>query len=63
MSERVMKTGIKNFLRQASVLTFGAALVAVGIYFFKIQNHFSTGGVSGLSIVLAAVSFFSSKKD
>jgi len=50
-----MKTGIKNFLRQASVLTFGAALVAVGIYFFKIQNHFSTGGVSGLSIVLAAV--------
>ena len=36
-------------------MTVGAALVAAGIYFFKIQNHFSTGGVSGLSIVLAAV--------
>lgn len=30
-------------------------MVAAGIYFFKIQNHFSTGGVSGLSIVLASV--------
>lgn len=37
------------------MLTVGATLIALGIYFFKIPNHFSTGGVSGLSIVLAAV--------
>jgi uncharacterized membrane-anchored protein YitT (DUF2179 family) len=31
---------------------FGAILVAVGVYFFKVPNHFSTGGVSGISIIL-----------
>ena len=41
-----------KFLRQFSLLTIGALLIASGIYFFKIQNHFSTGGLSGLSIVL-----------
>ena len=50
-----MQSKFLNFLRQFAILTIGAALVAAGIYFFKIQNHFSTGGVSGLSIVLAAV--------
>lgn len=29
--------------------------MAVGIYFFEILNRFTTGGVSGLSIILAAV--------
>lgn len=33
-------------------MTFGSALVAVGVYFFKFPNHFSIGGVSGLSILL-----------
>lgn len=33
-------------------MTFGSALVAVGVYFFKFPNHFSMGGVSGLSILL-----------
>ena len=50
-----MKGNFLTYLKKFLVLTIGAALVAVGIYFFKIQNHFSTGGVSGLSIVLAAV--------
>ena len=28
-------------------------MTALGVYFFKFPNHFSTGGVSGLSIILA----------
>ncbi|HPF87018.1 MAG TPA: YitT family protein [Candidatus Limiplasma sp.] len=34
------------------LLTLGSLLIAVGVYFFKFPNHFSTGGVSGLSIIL-----------
>ena len=37
------------------LLTFGTLLVAVGVYFFKFPNDFSTGGVSGLSILLGRV--------
>ena len=36
-------------------LTLGTLLVAVGVYFFKFPNDFSTGGVSGLSILLGQV--------
>ena len=35
-----------------ALLTLGALLIGVGVYFFKFPNHFSTGGVSGLSIIL-----------
>lgn len=35
------------------LMTLGTVLVAAGVYFFKAPNHFATGGVSGLSIVLA----------
>ena len=34
-------------------LNLGILLMAVGIYFFKAPNGFATGGVSGISIVLA----------
>ena len=34
-------------------LNLGALLVAVGVYFFKFPNHFTTGGVSGISILAA----------
>lgn len=37
------------------VMTLGSALVAVGVYFFKFPNHFSTGGVSGLSVLLGNI--------
>ncbi|MGN1004444.1 MAG: YitT family protein [Oscillospiraceae bacterium] len=36
-------------------MTLGTALVSVGVYFFKFPNHFSMGGVSGLSILLGQV--------
>ncbi len=37
------------------MLTFGTALVAVGNYFFKFPNHFSTGGVTGLAVILSSL--------
>lgn len=46
-----LKTAIPEFL----LLTLGAALVSVGVYFFKFPNHFSMGGVSGLSVLLGSV--------
>lgn len=35
------------------VLNFGTLLLAAGVYFFKAPNNFATGGVSGLSILIA----------
>lgn len=35
------------------ICILGAAVVAIGVYFFKIPNNFSTGGVSGISVVLS----------
>ncbi len=43
-----MNQKFKDFL----LLNLGTLLVAAGVYFFKFPNHFSTGGVSGLSILL-----------
>ncbi|NCB63813.1 MAG: YitT family protein [Clostridia bacterium] len=42
----------KQHIRELLLMTLGTALVSVGVYFFKFPNHFSIGGVSGLSIVL-----------
>lgn len=44
----------KERIKEYAILTFGTLLVAAGIYFFKYPNHFTTGGVSGLSILLGA---------
>ena len=35
------------------VLNIGTLILAGGVYFFKAPNNFATGGVSGLSIILA----------
>lgn len=37
------------------LMSLGSTLVAVGVYFFKFPNHFSMGGVSGLSILLGQI--------
>lgn len=34
------------------LMTVGISITAVGVYFFKFPNNFSTGGVSGLSLIL-----------
>ena len=41
----------------------GALLVALGVYFFKFPNNFSTGGVSGISVVLGSYFGLSSASD
>jgi len=45
----------KATVRDLLLMSLGAGLVAVGVYFFKFPNHFSMGGVSGLSILLGEV--------
>lgn len=49
MNKKIGK--IKTFL----FMNLGIILMSVGIYFFKIPNGFSTGGVTGISTVLAKV--------
>lgn len=46
------KRSTVHTLQEYTLLTLGSLLIAVGVYFFKFPNHFSTGGVSGLSIIL-----------
>ncbi len=38
--------------KEYGYLTLGTVLISVGVYFFKFPNHFSTGGVSGMAVVL-----------
>ncbi|MEG2421456.1 MAG: YitT family protein, partial [Oscillospiraceae bacterium] len=45
----------KQRVREFILMTLGTAVVAVGVYFFKFPNNFSTGGVSGLGVVLGAL--------
>lgn len=43
----------RKILKEYAMLTFATLLMVVGIYFFKFPNNFSTGGVSGLAVILA----------
>lgn len=49
-----MKTSQLSW-RTFALLNLGAILMAIGVYFFKFPNHFSTGGVSGLSVILGGL--------
>ena len=40
---------IKSYL----LITLGTVLMAVGVYFFEFTNNFSTGGTSGLALVIS----------
>lgn len=42
---------IKHLVIEYAGMTFGALLMAIGVYFFKVPNGFSTGGVSGIATV------------
>lgn len=42
-------------IREFLLLTAGTLMVSVGVYFFKFPNNFSTGGVSGISVILGAL--------
>lgn len=42
----------KKIFKEYALCVLGALFVALGVYFFKFPNNFSTGGVSGISVVL-----------
>ena len=42
---------VKSYL----IISIGTFMMAVGIYFFEFPNGFSTGGVSGIAIILSRV--------
>lgn len=48
MKTKLTKKTVKEYL----LCVVGSLLVALGVYFFKFPNSFSTGGVSGISVVL-----------
>lgn len=43
----------KQIVKEWLHITLGIVFLTVGVYFFKFPNNFSTGGVSGLSVILA----------
>lgn len=45
----------KQDIYEFIMFTIASMVMVIGIYFFKFPNHFSFGGISGLSIVLAAL--------
>ncbi len=50
-----MKMTVKSRILSWLTITVGTLAVACGIYFFKFPNHFSTGGVSGISVLLGGL--------
>lgn len=42
-------------IKDYAIITAGTLLLSAGIYFFKFPNNFSTGGVSGASVILHAL--------
>lgn len=53
---------VKNSTKQFLIMTLGTVLLTVGVYFFKIPNGFSTGGVSGIGTILGKVTTISPAK-
>lgn len=45
----------KENLKAFFLVNLGVLLLTVGVYFFKLPNNFTTGGVSGLAILLSSV--------
>ena len=53
------KDKVKRTALEYGLITLAALLLVVGVYFFKFPNHFSFGGVTGIAVVLSAVTPFS----
>lgn len=43
----------KRLVKEWLLMSAGAIFIGMGVYFFKFPNNFSTGGVSGLAVILA----------
>ena len=42
-----------DWWKEMGYLNLGTLLMSIGVYFFKFPNHFTTGGVSGISILIS----------
>lgn len=42
-------------LKEFAIINLGVLLLSIGVYFFKIPNGFSTGGVSGIGTILGKI--------
>jgi uncharacterized membrane-anchored protein YitT (DUF2179 family) len=51
MNEKLQKLDPR--IREILLLNIGTVIVALGVYFFKMPNNFSTGGVTGIAIVVS----------
>ncbi len=49
----ILKKESLNKVKEFLFMNLGVLMMSVGIYFFKAQNGFATGGVSGISIIIA----------
>ena len=49
----VDRSKVREWLWTFILMNIGTLCLAAGVYFFKSPNHFATGGVSGISIILA----------
>ena len=54
-----MKENVKRALFEYTMITLAVILLVAGVYFFKFPNNFSFGGVTGIAVVLSAVTPFS----
>lgn len=52
---KVTKAREVSLIESYLLMTLGIFITAIGTYFFKFPNNFSTGGVSGLSLILGRV--------
>lgn len=48
-----MRKNMAVEIKEWSLITLATLILSGGVYFFKFPNHFSTGGVSGISVILA----------
>ena len=46
------KQGALRIIKEYALLTLGTVIIVLGTYFFKFPNNFSTGGVTGMAVVL-----------
>ena len=46
------KNSAARIIKEYALMTLGTIIMVIGTYFFKFPNNFSTGGVTGMAVVL-----------
>lgn len=49
-----MKKPIRYVIAEYTIMALATLLLSIGIYFFRFPNHFTFGGITGLSVILAS---------